>query len=51
MIRDIFPWTEFALHGALLGGVSLFLSGTASEVDTRLQAVDAELSAFAWSRA
>src|SRR5262249_18233742 len=24
MIRDIFPWPEFALHGALLGGVSLF---------------------------
>jgi Tfp pilus assembly protein PilN len=50
MIRDIFPWPEFALHGALLGGVSLFMGATASEADSRLQAANAELSAFAWSK-
>src|SRR5262249_48923357 len=50
MIRDIFPWPEFALHGALLGGVSLFMGATSSEVDTRLKSVNAELSAFAWSK-
>jgi hypothetical protein len=50
MIRDIFPWPEFALHGALLGGVSLFMAATESEVDARLKSVNAELSAFAWSK-
>jgi hypothetical protein len=50
MIRDIFPWAEFALHGALLGGVSLFMGATATEVDARLRSVDAELAAHAWSK-
>ena len=47
-IREIFPWGELGLHGALLGAVSLFLIGTAAEANARLQAVGTELSAFSW---
>lgn len=50
MIRDIFPWGEFALHGALLGGVSFFLGATSSEADARLRSVDAQLAAFPWTK-
>ena len=47
-ILEIFPWGELALHGALLGAVSLFLSGTAAEANARLKAVDTELSSLSW---
>ena len=49
MIRDIFPWAEFALHGALVGSVCLLMGATASRVDNRLAAVNGELKAFPWS--
>jgi hypothetical protein len=47
-IRDIFPWVELGVHGALLGVVSLYLSGTAAEADARLQGIRAGLKAFSW---
>ena len=36
------------LHGALMAAVSLFPIGTAAEVHSRLAAVRAQLSTFAW---
>ena len=47
-IRDIFPWVELAVHGALLGAVSLFLNVTAAEANARHQAVRIQLKAFTW---
>jgi hypothetical protein len=47
-LREIFPWGELVLHGALLGAVSLFLIGTAVEAKARLKAVSTELSSFSW---
>jgi hypothetical protein len=49
LIRDVFPWAELAIHGALLGCVSLFLAASSSEVNVRKTAVDAELAAFPWA--
>ena len=48
-IRDVFPWKELGLHGAILVGVSLVLLGTASDAEARLRAVGAELAAFPWA--
>jgi hypothetical protein len=48
LIGDVFPWAELALHGALLGSVSLFLAASASEVNVGLKAVDTELAASSW---
>jgi hypothetical protein len=50
LIGDVFPWGELALHGALLGSVSLFLAASASEAGVGLKAVDAELAAFPWAK-
>jgi hypothetical protein len=47
-IREIFPWGELALQGALLAAVSLFLIGTAAEANSRLDAVDSQLRSFSW---
>ena len=47
-IRDIFPWAELVLQGALMGGVSLFLSGTDADVDTKYRSCRAEAAAFTW---
>ncbi|HZW34300.1 MAG TPA: hypothetical protein VFF52_26490 [Isosphaeraceae bacterium] len=47
-IRDIFPWGELALQSALLGAVTLFLSGEAAQVDARLKSVGTGLKAFTW---
>ena len=47
-IREIFPWGELVLHGALVGAVSLFLIGTAAEANARLQAVGTQLRSFSW---
>jgi hypothetical protein len=47
-VRDIFPWGEVAVQGALLGAVSLFLSGTVAEADVQLKDVGIQLKAFSW---
>ena len=47
-IRDIFPWAELVLQGALIGGVSLFLSGAAADVETRFGAAGPRLATFTW---
>ena len=47
-IREIFPWAELVLQGALIGGVSLFLSGAAADVETRYRSRRAEAAAFTW---
>ncbi len=47
-VREIFPWGELALHGALVGAVSLFLMGTAAEGNVRLQAIDSQRRAIPW---
>jgi hypothetical protein len=47
-VRDIFPWGELALQGALLGTVSLFLCGEAAQVQAQLKAVRTGLKAFSW---
>jgi hypothetical protein len=49
-IRDVFPWKELALHGALLGSISLLLLGTASDTGVRLRAVDTEMATFPWAK-
>ena len=49
-VRDVFPLKELALHGALLGSVSLLLLGTASDAGARLRAVNAEMAAFPWAK-
>ncbi len=46
--REIFPWGELVLHGALVGAVSLFLIGTAREANARLKAAGTQLSSFSW---
>lgn len=50
MIRDIFPWAEFAMQGVLLGGVSFFMGASASDAGARLKSVNAELAAFPWTK-
>ncbi len=47
-IREIFPWGELAVQGALLGAVSLFLTGTTTEADVQLNEVGIQLKAFSW---
>jgi hypothetical protein len=47
-LREVFPWGELVLHGALVGAVSLFLMGTAADAGGRLSAVGTELRSFAW---
>jgi len=47
-IREIFPWGELVLHGALFGAVSLFLNGMAAEAGARHQAVGIQLRSFPW---
>lgn len=47
-IRDIFPWAELLLQGALVGSVSLFLNGAAADLGTQLRATHAEVRSFAW---
>jgi hypothetical protein len=47
-IRDIFPWGELAVQGALLGAVSLFLTGTAAEANVQLSEIGIQLKAFSW---
>ncbi len=49
-IRDIFPFTELILQGAMMGAVSLWMLGAAGEVGARLRAVEAGMSAFPWAR-
>jgi hypothetical protein len=48
LIRDIFPWSKLLLQGALVASVSLFLSGSAADLESRLRSARAELSTFAW---
>ena len=47
-IRDIFPWAELVLQSALVGGVSLFLSGADADVETRYRSRRGEAAAFTW---
>ncbi len=47
-LREIFPWGELVVHGALVAAVSLFLTGAAAEAKSRLDAVGTELRSFAW---
>jgi hypothetical protein len=47
-IREIFPWGELALQGALVAGVSMFLHGTAVEVESRLESTRVEVGTFPW---
>jgi hypothetical protein len=47
-IREIFPWGELALQGALVAGVSMFLHGTAVELDSRHESTRVEAGTFAW---
>ncbi|MFI5454616.1 MAG: hypothetical protein ACHRXM_04120 [Isosphaerales bacterium] len=47
-IREIFPWGELVLQGALVGAVSLFLIVTAGEANARHQAVGTQLRSFSW---
>ena len=47
-IRDIFPWAELVLQAALMGGVSLFLSGADADAETRYRSRRAEAAAFTW---
>lgn len=47
-IRDVFPWRELILHGALVGGVSLLLVGMSSDAGARLRAVEADIGSLPW---
>jgi len=47
-IREIFPWTEACLQGVLIGGVSLFLLASASDVQTTFRHARAQSSEFSW---
>jgi hypothetical protein len=47
-IREIFPWAELIVQGALTGGISLLLAGAAADVDTRSKSARAETSAMTW---
>jgi hypothetical protein len=47
-IRDVFPWGELALHGALVGGISMVLLMAASDAEVRLRAAEADLAAISW---
>jgi hypothetical protein len=47
-VRDVFPWRELVMHGALVGGVSLVLLAMAADVGTRLRMVQADLATIAW---
>ncbi|MGP0063258.1 MAG: hypothetical protein ACLQGP_06590 [Isosphaeraceae bacterium] len=47
-IHDIFPWVDLVVHAALLGVVTLYLSGVAAEADVRLQTIGTGLKAFSW---
>jgi hypothetical protein len=49
-VGDIFPWGELALHGAVVGAVSLLLVGMASGADARLKVVGSGLKAFSWAK-
>lgn len=49
-VRDIFPWGELVLHGVLVGAVSLFLNGAATEVNAQLKAVAFSSRHFPGSR-
>ena len=49
-IRDVFPWKELMLNGALVGSISLFLLGTAADAGGGLRAVETELAAFPWAK-
>jgi hypothetical protein len=49
-IRDVFPWKELALHGALLGSISLLLLGMSTDAGVRLRAAEAEVAAFPWAK-
>jgi hypothetical protein len=47
-IRDVFPWKELTLHGALLGGVSLVLLTLAADAGTRLRMAQADMATIPW---
>lgn len=47
-IREIFPWAEAGLQGVLIAGVSLFLSASASDVQTSFQHARAQSARFSW---
>ncbi len=47
-IRDIFPYAELLAHCALLGAVSLYLIGVASEANERMKATTGEMRAITW---
>jgi len=50
-LRDVFPWGELVLQGALLGAVSLFLGAEAAQAEARLKSVHAGLKTFSWLKA
>jgi hypothetical protein len=48
LIRDVFPWAELALHGVLVGAMSIFLAGNAAEAHAKLKSIEIERASFSW---
>ncbi len=46
--REIFPWGELVLQGALVAGVSLFLHAGSVELETQLKTTQVAVKAFSW---
>ncbi|QEH35858.1 hypothetical protein OJF2_44150 [Aquisphaera giovannonii] len=49
-VRDVFPWGEAFLQGAIVAGASLLLCGAAADVETRYRTARSESAAFSWLR-
>jgi len=47
-IREIFPWGELILQGALVAGVSLFLHAGSVELETQLKTTQVAVKGFSW---
>ncbi len=47
-IREIFPWGELVLQGALVAGVSLFLHAGSVELETQLKTTQVAVRGFSW---
>jgi hypothetical protein len=47
-IRDVFPWSELAVQGALVGCASLFFFNMSLDAQSRLRGVEADLAAIPW---
>ena len=47
-IKEIFPWGELVLQGALVAGVSLFLHAGSVELETQLKTTEIAVRGFSW---